>query len=106
MSRRIRLGMLTPSSNTTLEPITSAMIGGLPEVSAHFSRFPVTEISLREQALDQFAIEKILQGARLLADARVVRLGPTVDGLRIIRDGIGPKDRVIINGERTIIFAN
>lgn len=71
VSRGIRLGMLTPSSNTVLEPITTAMLCQLPEVSVHFSRFPVTEISLREQALDQFALGKVLQAARLLADARV-----------------------------------
>ncbi len=71
VSRGIRLGMLTPSSNTVLEPITTAMLCHLPEVSVHFSRLPVTEISLCEQALDQFAVEKILQAARLLADARV-----------------------------------
>ncbi len=75
MSQRIRLGMLTPSSNTTLEPVTSAMLSGLAEVSAHFSRFPVTEISLRGPALSQFEVEKILQAARLLADARVDVIG-------------------------------
>ncbi|CAG9183704.1 Arylmalonate decarboxylase [Cupriavidus laharis] len=71
MTKQIRLGMLTPSSNTALEPITSAMVSGLPNVSAHFSRFTVTEISLRDQALGQFDLEKILGAARLLADARV-----------------------------------
>lgn len=69
--KRVLLGMLTPSSNTALEPLTSAMVAGLPEVSAHFGRFRVTEISLRAQALGQFDIEPILQAARLLADARV-----------------------------------
>jgi maleate isomerase len=72
---KIRLGMLTPSSNTTLEPVTSAMVSGLPEVSVHFARFPVTEISLRGQALSQFDDEKILQAARMLADARVDVIG-------------------------------
>jgi maleate isomerase len=67
--------MLTPSSNTALEPITTAMISGLPEVSAHFARFPVTEISLGKTALEQFDIEKILQAARLLADAHVHVIG-------------------------------
>ncbi|WP_019447168.1 aspartate/glutamate racemase family protein [Cupriavidus sp. BIS7] len=71
MTKQIRLGMLTPSSNTALEPITSAMVSSLPNVSAHFSRFTVTEISLRDQALGQFDLEKILAAARLLADARV-----------------------------------
>ena len=71
MTKQIRLGMLTPSSNTALEPITSAMVAGLPNVSAHFSRFTVTEISLRDQALGQFNLDKILAAASLLADARV-----------------------------------
>lgn len=69
--RRVLLGMLTPSSNTALEPITSAMVAGLPEVSAHFARFRVTEISLSDQALGQFDEAPILEAARLLADARV-----------------------------------
>jgi maleate isomerase len=70
-SKRIRLGILTPSSNTALEPITSAMLGALPHVSAHFARFKVTEISLSEQALGQFDATRILEAARQLADARV-----------------------------------
>ena len=69
--KRVLLGMLTPSSNTALEPLTSSMVAGLPEVSAHFGRFRVTEISLKAHALEQFDIEPILQAARLLADARV-----------------------------------
>jgi maleate isomerase len=69
--KRVLLGMLTPSSNTALEPLTSAMLAGLPEVSAHFGRFRVTEISLQPQALDQFDMAPILEAARLLADAHV-----------------------------------
>ena len=72
---RTLLGMLTPSSNTALEPLTNAMVADLPGVSAHFSRFPVTEISLRDQALGQFDDSKILEAARLLADARVKVIG-------------------------------
>jgi maleate isomerase len=63
--------MLTPSSNTVLEPLTSAMLAGLPDVTAHFARFPVREISLREAALGQFESAPILAAARLLTDARV-----------------------------------
>ena len=70
-SGRVLLGMLTPSSNTALEPLTSAIVRGLPEVSAHFGRFRVTEISLSPQALGQFDQTPILDAARLLADARV-----------------------------------
>ena len=71
MSERILLGMLTPSSNTVLEPVTSAMLAGLPEASAHFGRLRVTEISLRNESLSQFDSAPFLSAARLLADARV-----------------------------------
>jgi maleate isomerase len=75
MTKRIFLGMLTPSSNTALEPITTAMLTGLPEVSAHFSRFKVTEIALSNQALAQFNNDEILRAAELLAHARVDCIG-------------------------------
>jgi maleate isomerase len=68
---RIGLGMLTPSSNTALEPLTQRMLAGLPEVTAHFSRFPVTEIALSPGALAQFDDAPILRAAELLAHAKV-----------------------------------
>jgi maleate isomerase len=68
---RTLLGVLTPSSNTVLEPLTAAMLQGLPDISAHFARFRVREISLGEAALGQFEEAPILDAARLLADARV-----------------------------------
>ena len=71
MTDRVFLGMLTPSSNTILEPVTTAMISGLPEVTAHFSRFKVTEIALSEPALAQFDDSEILRAAELLAHAKV-----------------------------------
>ena len=70
-SRRVLLGMLTPSSNTVLEPVTTAMLAGLPEVSAHFGRFRVTEIALSAQALGQFDDAEILGAAELLSHAKV-----------------------------------
>jgi maleate isomerase len=66
-----RLGMLTPSSNTALEPITYAMLAGVENVSVHFSRFKVTEIALSESALRQFDDSEILRAAELLAHAKV-----------------------------------
>jgi maleate isomerase len=66
-----RLGMLTPSSNTALEPITCAMLSGIADVSVHFSRFKVTEIALSESALRQFDDSEILRAAELLAHAKV-----------------------------------
>jgi maleate isomerase len=71
MIRPVRLGMLTPSSNTALEPITNAMLAGIAGVSAHFSRFKVTEIALSESALRQFDDSEILRAAELLAHAKV-----------------------------------
>ena len=67
----VRLGMLTPSSNTVLEPITMAMLAGVSGVTAHFSRFKVTEIALSQQALGQFDHGEVLRAAELLAHAKV-----------------------------------
>ena len=75
MARPLRLGVLTPSSNTALEPLTSAIVAGLPGASAHFSRFKVTEIALDAAALGQFDDGKILAAAELLADAKVDVIG-------------------------------
>ena len=66
----LRLGMLTPSSNTVLEPSTYAMLRDVPAVTAHFSRFKVTEISLSNSALGQFEYEPILAASELLAHAK------------------------------------
>ena len=63
--------MLTPSSNTTLEPVTAAMLAGLPEVSAHFGRFRVTEIALSDGALGQFDDEPMLAAASNSAAASI-----------------------------------
>ncbi|GJH25299.1 aspartate/glutamate racemase family protein [Caballeronia novacaledonica] len=74
-TKRLRIGILTPSSNTALEPITCAMLSALPQLSAHFARFTVTEISLTNQALGQFDVSRILDAAKQLADARVDVIG-------------------------------
>jgi len=67
-----RVGMLTPSSNTVLEPYTSAMFAQLGgAASVHFGRFRVVEISLREASQSQFILAPILEAAERLAEARV-----------------------------------
>ncbi len=68
---QVRLGMLTPSSNTALEPATAALLAGAPHVSAHFARLRVTEIALTDAALGQFDAAPFLAAADLLADAKV-----------------------------------
>lgn len=68
----IRIGMLTPSSNTVLEPCTAPLAAPLfPHVSVHYSRFRVTRIALDEGSDQQFSHETILDAADLLADAKV-----------------------------------
>lgn len=47
------------------------MLGRLDEVSVHFSRFRVTEITLSERGLGQFDQARRLAAAELLADAQV-----------------------------------
>jgi maleate isomerase len=75
MSKRIRIGILTPSSNTVLEPLSQKIIAQLPEVSVHFSRFTVHNIALSDTALAQFDNSKIIEAAKLLADAYVDVIG-------------------------------
>jgi len=80
-TKRIRLGILTPSSNTALEPLTYALIttinDSLPShhITVHFSRFPVTTISLSTTGLAQFDLGPILSAAQLLAHAEVDVIG-------------------------------
>ena len=72
---RVLLGMLTPSSNTVLEPVTCDMLRGLDEVSAHFGRFAVTRIALSDGALAQFDTPGVMQAATLLSHARCQVIG-------------------------------
>lgn len=67
-----RLGMLTPSSNTVLEPYVGAILHELlPEVTAHFQRFTVQSIGLDDTAMNQFADETIVAAAETLEHARM-----------------------------------
>ena len=72
---RTLLGMLTPSSNTVLEPLTCEVLREVPEASAHFSRFAVTRIALSEGALAQFDTPGVMQAAHLLSHARCQIIG-------------------------------
>ena len=70
-STSTRLGMLTPSSNTVLEPLTFDMLANQSNISVHFSRFRVLKISLESDSLGQFTYDPMLEAADLLADAQV-----------------------------------
>lgn len=75
--RRIRLGILVPSSNTAMEPLITATIDTInsqiptSHITAHFARFSVTQISLDEAARSQFDLPTMMQAVALLADAKV-----------------------------------
>jgi maleate isomerase len=62
--------MLTPSSNTVLEPETQALLAPLGAATVHFGRFRVTQIGLDKTADSQFQLDPILDAADLLADAK------------------------------------
>ncbi len=69
---RTLIGMLTPSSNTVLEPYMCAILHQLlPEVTAHFQRFTVREISLDDKAMAQFKNDALIEAAKVLSDARM-----------------------------------
>lgn len=71
MDRAIRLGMLTPSSNTVLEPATAALLAGTPHITAHFQRLRVLSISLDGGSTGQFDAAPMVAAAEMLADAKV-----------------------------------
>lgn len=71
MTGAVRLGMLTPSSNTVLEPMTGAMLAETPGITAHFSRLRVLAINLDGDATAQFDPAPMVAAAELLADAKV-----------------------------------
>ncbi|MCA3312727.1 MAG: Asp/Glu/hydantoin racemase, partial [Roseomonas sp.] len=67
----LRLGMMTPSSNTVLEPVTAALLAPTPWITAHFQRLRVLAINLGADATSQFDPRPMADAAGLLADAKV-----------------------------------
>ncbi len=67
----IRLGMITPSSNTVLEPVTYSILGARADATAHFSRVPVTRITPGRADSSQFDVAPMVRAGRLLAEAEV-----------------------------------
>ncbi|MGH3516077.1 MAG: maleate cis-trans isomerase family protein [Haloechinothrix sp.] len=67
----VRLGMITPSSNTCLEPMTYRLLGERRDVTVHFARLPVTKIALDSESTAQFSDQSMLAAAGQLADAKV-----------------------------------
>ncbi|MBJ7329902.1 MAG: hypothetical protein JHC95_08405 [Solirubrobacteraceae bacterium] len=70
--RRKKVGHITPSSNTVLEPLTGCLSADLDDVvSHHFTRIKVEAITLEERHTSQFGVEHMVDAALLLADSHV-----------------------------------
>jgi maleate isomerase len=64
-----KVGFITPSSNTALEPVTAAMTEQISaRISTHYSRVPVKTLTLDSQDVDQFQTQKMVDAAVLLSD--------------------------------------
>ena len=70
-SRKTRIGMIVPSSNTCLEPQTYRILGDRDDVTIHFTRIPVVRIALDDSSDRQFDPAVMREAARLLATADV-----------------------------------
>ncbi|BCT75869.1 Asp/Glu racemase [Sinomonas cyclohexanicum] len=70
-ARPRRVGMIVPSSNTCLEPMSYRILGGRDDVTVHSARIPVTRIALDSGSDRQFDVEGMRAAAELLATADV-----------------------------------
>jgi maleate isomerase len=67
-----KLGHITPSCNTVLEPVTAMINASLAtQVSHHFTRIPVEHISLASGDTGQFEIPTMVAAAQSLCDAEM-----------------------------------
>ena len=73
--KQLRIGMLTPSSNTVVEPWCFKIISSLGDASVHFGRVEVLWIDDKAASLKQFYDENMLRGFDLLSHVK-----PTVIG--------------------------
>ena len=65
-----KVGHITPSSNTALEPLTALMNRGFEDrITHHFARIVVRQLKLTATSAAQFDLEPMLDAAKLLADA-------------------------------------
>ena len=70
-TRKTRIGMIVPSSNTCLEPQSYRILGDRDDVTIHFTRIPVTRIALDDSSDKQFDPAVMRTAAGLLATADV-----------------------------------
>ena len=65
-----RIGILLPSSNSVLEPLAAKTLTQ-PNMTFHFSRLGVIDITLAPNSLEQFTLEAQCNAGKLLCDADV-----------------------------------
>ncbi|NUP74787.1 MAG: Asp/Glu racemase [Sinomonas sp.] len=70
-TRPTRIGMIVPSSNTCLEPMSYRILGERGDVTIHSTRISVTRIALDSGSDRQFDVEGMRRAAELLATADV-----------------------------------
>ena len=75
IDQKIRIGMLTPSSNSVVEPWCYKIIGSIENVSVHFGRVEVLWIDDKEASLSQFYDENMIKGFDLLSHVKPMVIG-------------------------------
>ena len=75
IKQKIRIGMLTPSSNSIVEPWCYKIIGSVDNVSVHFGRVEVLWIDDKEASLSQFYDENMIKGFDLLSHVKPMVIG-------------------------------
>ncbi|MBT8159689.1 aspartate/glutamate racemase family protein [Arthrobacter sp. GN70] len=70
-ARPTRIGMIVPSSNTCLEPMSYRLLGDREDVTIHSTRIPVTRIALDSGSDQQFDVKGMRNAAEMLATADV-----------------------------------
>ena len=75
IKQKIRIGMLTPSSNSVVEPWCYKIIGSVDNVSVHFGRVEVLWIDDKAASLSQFYDENMIKGFDLLSHVKPMVIG-------------------------------
>ena len=70
-----RIAMLTPSSNSVVEPWCYKILKNSPDISLHFNRVEVLRIDKDLLSLSQFQDEAMLKGFELLSHVKPSIIG-------------------------------
>ena len=76
-SQKTRIAMLTPSSNSIVEPWCYKIISSLNNATVHFSRVEVLRIDNKDDSLAQFHDENMLKSFDLLSHVKPMAVSYT-----------------------------